>query len=48
MVQQTRQESGGGYIASNINGTEIELGGDIIIGMDNQTVNSVYDIRNYK
>ena len=23
------------------------MGGDIIIGIDNQTVNSVYDIRNY-
>lgn len=37
----------GGYIASNINGTKIELGGDIIIGIDNQTVKSSYDIRNY-
>lgn len=35
----------GGYIASNINGNQIELGGDIIIGIDNITIGSVEDIR---
>ena len=35
----------GGYITSNMNGNQIELGGDIIIGIDNNTVGSVEDIR---
>jgi serine protease Do len=35
----------GGYITSNINGNQIELGGDIIIGIDNITIGSVEDIR---
>ena len=35
----------GGYITSNINGDQIELGGDIIIGIDNITIGSVEDIR---
>jgi serine protease Do len=35
----------GGYIASNINGNQVELGGDIIIGIDNITIGSVEDIR---
>ncbi len=35
----------GGYISSNINGNQIELGGDIIIGIENITIGSVEDIR---
>lgn len=35
----------GGYISSNINGNQIELGGDIIIGIENVTIGSVEDIR---
>ena len=35
----------GGYIASNIDGNQVELGGDIIIGIDNTTVGSVEDIK---
>ena len=35
----------GGYITSDINGNQIELGGDIIIGIDNITIGSVEDIR---
>ena len=35
----------GGYIASNIGGNQVELGGDIIIGIDNTTVGSVDDIK---
>ena len=35
----------GGYIASNIDGNQIELGGDIIVGIDNTTIGSVEDIK---
>lgn len=35
----------GGYISSNIGGAEIELGGDIILEIDNTLVKSVEDIR---
>jgi serine protease Do len=35
----------GGYIASNIGGNQIELGGDIIIGIDNNTIGSVEDVK---
>ena len=35
----------GGYISSNINGNQIELGGDIIIGIENTTIGSVEDIK---
>lgn len=35
----------GGYITSDINGNQIELGGDIIIGIDNINIGSVEDIR---
>lgn len=35
----------GGYIASNIGGNQVELGGDIIIRIDNTTIGSVEDIR---
>ena len=34
----------GGYIASNIGGNQVELGGDVIIGIDNTTIGSVDDI----
>lgn len=34
----------GGYIASNIGENKIELGGDVIIGIDNTTIGSVDDI----
>ncbi|MDN5846812.1 MAG: PDZ domain-containing protein [Candidatus Nitrosocosmicus sp.] len=35
----------GGYISSNIGGAEIELGGDIILEIDNTIIKSVEDIR---
>jgi S1-C subfamily serine protease len=37
----------GGYIVEIINNTQYRLGGDIIVGIDNQTINSVSDITNY-
>ena len=37
----------GGFAVSNINGTEIELGGDVIIGIDNTTVTKMDDILAY-
>ena len=37
----------GGYVLSNINGTEIELGGDVILKIDNKTVNSIDEILSY-
>jgi serine protease Do len=37
----------GGYVISNINGTEIELGGDVILRIDNKTVNTIDDILSY-
>jgi serine protease Do len=37
----------GGYVLSNINGTEIELGGDVILRIDNRTVNTLQDILSY-
>ena len=37
----------GGYIVEIINNTQYRLGGDVIIGIDNQTVNSVSDITDY-
>jgi serine protease Do len=37
----------GGYVLFNINGTEIELGGDVIIKIDNKTVNTVDEILSY-
>ena len=37
----------GGYIVANINGTEIELGGDVILEIDNQTVRTINDILAY-
>jgi S1-C subfamily serine protease len=35
----------GGYISSNIGGAEIELGGDIILEIDNTIIKSVEDIK---
>jgi len=37
----------GGYIIRDINGTKIELGGDVIIGADNQTVENLSQLTNY-
>ena len=37
----------GGYIVEIINNTQYRLGGDLIIGLDNQTINSVSDITDY-
>ena len=37
----------GGYAITNINGTEVELGGDVIIGIDNTTVRKIDDILSY-
>jgi serine protease Do len=37
----------GGYVLSNFNGTEIELGGDVILRIDNRTVNTLEDILSY-
>ena len=37
----------GGYIITNINGTEIELGGDVILQIDNKTVTTINDILTY-
>ena len=37
----------GGYIIENIDGREIALGGDIIIGIDNRTVTSLENILTY-
>src|SRR5918992_3476446 len=37
----------GGYVLSNINGTKIELGGDVILSIDNRTVNTIEDILSY-
>ena len=37
----------GGYIITNINGTEIELGGDVILEIDNKTVRTINDILTY-
>ena len=37
----------GGYVVEIINNTQYRLGGDVIVGIDNQTVNSVSDITDY-
>jgi serine protease Do len=37
----------GGYLIANINGTEIELGGDVIQKIDNKTVNTIDDVISY-
>jgi len=37
----------GGYIISQLNGTQVQLGGDIIIKIDNTNVKNQKDIKNY-
>jgi serine protease Do len=37
----------GGYKVANINGSDINLGGDIVIGIDSVDVNSLQDIQSY-
>jgi serine protease Do len=37
----------GGYVIARINGTDIELGGDVILRIDNKTVNSIDGILSY-
>lgn len=37
----------GGYVVEIINNTQYRLGGDVIVGIDNQTVKSVSDITDY-
>ena len=37
----------GGFAISNINGTQLELGGDVIIGIGNTTVRKIDDILSY-
>ena len=37
----------GGYIIAEVNGTQIELGGDVIIKIDNSTVRNNQDIKKY-
>ena len=37
----------GGFVVASINGTEIELGGDVILRIDNRTVNTIDDILSY-
>jgi serine protease Do len=37
----------GGYVLSNVNGTEVELGGDVILKIDNKTINTIDEILSY-
>lgn len=37
----------GGYLIASINGTDIELGGDVILRIDNKTVNTIDNILSY-
>ncbi len=37
----------GGYVVEIINNTQYRLGGDVIVGIDNKTINSVSDITDY-
>jgi serine protease Do len=37
----------GGYVIAKINGTDMELAGDVILRIDNKTVNSIDDILSY-
>jgi S1-C subfamily serine protease len=37
----------GGYKVEIINNTQYTLGGDLIVGIDNKTINTVQDIKNY-
>ena len=46
-VCPNRGEVNTGYVLSNINGTEIELGGDVILRIDSRIVNTIEDIPSY-
>jgi serine protease Do len=37
----------GGYKVANINGSDIKLGGDIVVGIDETAVNTIQDIQSY-
>lgn len=37
----------GGYIVTNVNGTEIELGGDVIVAIDNTRIPSIDELRTF-
>jgi S1-C subfamily serine protease len=37
----------GGYKVANINGSDINLGGDIVVGIDEKVVNTIQDIQAY-
>jgi S1-C subfamily serine protease len=37
----------GGYIIRDINGTQVQLGGDVIIKADNQTISNLSQLTNY-
>ena len=37
----------GGYLIANVNGTDMELGGDVILRIDNKTVNTIDNILSY-
>jgi serine protease Do len=37
----------GGYIVTNVNGTDLQLGGDVIVKIDNKTVTNINDILTY-
>ncbi len=37
----------GGYKVANINGSDINLGGDIVVGIDEKVVNTIQDIQSY-
>ena len=37
----------GGYIVDDVNGREVTLGGDVIVGIDNRTVSTLNDIQSY-
>jgi serine protease Do len=37
----------GGYKVANINGSDIKLGGDIVVGIDETVVNTIQDIQSY-
>lgn len=37
----------GGYKIANVNGSDIKLGGDIVVGIDEMDVNTIQDIQSY-
>jgi len=37
----------GGYKVANVNGSDINLGGDIVVGIDERNVNTIHDIQSY-